>query len=126
MFDWNAELENVKQRVEELEKKLFTLRDELRRYSEDPMCAPVLSTIERDRRLLGVRVAGLERAKAHQRFIEHKIALGGMARETLPFMEVAKICFDAAKWMPDGEAAKTVSSQGAALYTKAVTQRMRT
>jgi hypothetical protein len=37
-------------------------------------------------------------------------------------VELAEVCFKAATWMPQGEAADTVRRNGAAFYTKAVAQ----
>jgi len=65
-------------------------------------------------------MASLERARQHQRFIEHKIAAGTKPFKRLPYLELAETCFKAAKWMPQGEAAQSVRRTGAVFYAKAV------
>jgi hypothetical protein len=121
MFDWNTELEEAKRRVAELEEMVFRLRDALRQSADNPIEAkPVERILERARRTLSVRMANLERARHHQRFIEHKIAAGTKVFKRLPYYELAETCFKAAKWMPQGQAAEAVRRTGAAFYTKAV------
>ena len=121
MFDWNAELEVAKRRVAELEELVSRLRDALQQSSDEMTeDVPVERILERARRTLPVRMASLERARHHQRFIEHKIAKGTKALKRFPYLELAETCFKAAKWMPQGEAAETVRRTGAVFYTRAV------
>ena len=121
MFDWNAELEIANRRVAELEDMVSRLTDALRQGPDSSAEAtPVERILERARRTLPVRMASLERARHHQRFIEHKIAAGTKALKRLPYLELAETCFKAAKWMPQGEAAEAVRRSGAAFYTRAV------
>jgi hypothetical protein len=66
-------------------------------------------------------MANLDRAKLHERFIEHKIALGAKAFVALPYRELAQVCLNAAKGMPQGSnAAEAVRNHAAAFYTKAI------
>ena len=121
MFDWNAELEAAKHRVAELEELVCRLKDALRQSASDATDATPLDRIlERSRRTLSVRMASLERARHHQRFIEQKIATGTKVLTRLPYLELAETCFKAAKWMPQGDAAKKVRRAAAAFYTRAV------
>ena len=121
MFDWNAELEAAKLRVAELEELVSRLKDALLQSGSDSTVAtPVDRILERARRTLPVRIASLERARHHQRFIEQKIATGTKVMKQLPFLELAETCFKAAKWMPQGDAAETVRRAAAAFYTRAV------
>ena len=121
MFDWNAELEAAKHRVAELEELVSRLKDALRQSASDATDATPLDRIlERSRRTLSVRMASLERARYHQRFIEQKIATGTEVLTRLPYLELAETCFKAAKWMPQGDAAKKVRRAAAAFYTRAV------
>jgi anti-sigma factor RsiW len=70
MFDWSTELEEAKRRVAELEDMVSRLRDALRQSADNPMAAtPVERILDRARRTLPVRMANLERARHHQRFI---------------------------------------------------------
>jgi hypothetical protein len=120
MFDWTAELEAAKHRVSELEELVSRLKDALRQAADATEATPVDRILERARRTLPVRMASLERARHHQRFIEHKIATGTKVMKRLPYLELAETCFKAAKWMPQGDAAETVRRAAAAFYTRAV------
>jgi len=121
MFDWNAELEAAKHRVAELEDLVARLRDALQQSASDATEAtPVDRILERARRTLPVRVASLERARQHQRFIERKVATGTKVSKRLPYLELAETCFKAAKWMPQGDAAEAVRRAAATFYTRAV------
>jgi hypothetical protein len=121
MFDWTAELEAAKRRVAELEELVARLKDALRQSASDSTEAtPADRILERARRTLPLRTASLERARHHQRFIEHKIATGAKVSKQLPYLELAETCFKAAKWMPQGDAAETVRRSGAAFYTRAI------
>jgi hypothetical protein len=123
MFDWNAELEVAKRQVADLEDKVNRLREEMRRCTEDPVPAtPIERILERNERILSVRMASLARAKLHARFLEQKIASGAGDSKPLPYVELAEVCFKAARWMPQGAAAEAVRRSGAAFYTKAVVQ----
>ena|SRR5579859_6539533 len=117
MFDWNDELEMAQRRVAELEDMVSRLKDTIREGAEDSTEAT------QAQRTLQVRIASLERAQDHQRFIEHKIASGAKPLEQLPYLQFAETCFKAAKWMPQGEAAELVRRTGAACYTKAIKDR---
>jgi hypothetical protein len=121
MFDWNVELEAAKLRVAELEDLVARLKDALQQSaSESTEAVPVDQILQRARRTLPVRIASLERARHHQRFIEQKIATGTKVMKRLPYLELAEACFKAAKWMPQGEVAETVRRAAAAFYTRAV------
>jgi hypothetical protein len=121
MFDWNAELEAAKLRVAELEELVSRLKDALLQSGSDSTVAtPVDRILERARRTLPVRIASLERARHHQRFIEQKIATGTKVMKRFPYLELAETCFKAAKWIPQGDAAETVRKAAAAFYTRAV------
>jgi hypothetical protein len=123
MFDWNAELEAAKRKVADLEEKVARFREEMLRVAEDPTQAtPIERILEKDRRMLSVKMASLDRARLHARFVEHKIASGATASKQLSYVELAEVCFKAATWMPQGEAADSVRRNGAAFYTKAVAQ----
>ena len=118
MFDWNAELEVAKQRVAELEEMVSRLREVLQQKADDP--TPIERILDRPQRTLSVRMASLERARFHQRFIEHKIQTGARPVTSLPFMELAHVCFDAAQWMPKSDAAESVRTHAATFYTQGV------
>src|ERR1700730_9888374 len=118
MFDWNAELEVAKHRVAELEEMVSRLQEVLEQKADDP--TPIERILDRAQRTLSVRIASLERARFHQRFIERKVAMGNAASKPIPYLELAQICFDAAKRMPPGKAAETVRTHAATFYTKAV------
>jgi hypothetical protein len=121
MFDWNAELEAAKHRVAELEDLVARLRDALQQSASGATEAtPVDRILERARRTLPVRVASLERARQHQRFIEQKIATGTKVMKQLPYLELAETCFKAARWMPQGDAAENVRRTAAAFYARAI------
>ena len=70
-FNWNAELETAKRRVAELEEMVSRLREALEQKADG--ATPIDKILDRAKRTLPVRVASLERARFHQRFIEHKI-----------------------------------------------------
>jgi hypothetical protein len=120
MFDWNAELELAKRQVADLEEMVSRLREALQRSADDPTTATPIKRIlgERDQRLLSVRMASLDRAKIHERFIQGKIAIGAKAWKSLPYMELADVCFRAANWMPQNQGAEAMRAHGAAFYGK--------
>jgi len=118
MFDWNAELEAAKHRVAELEELVWRLKEALRESASE--ATPVDRIVERARRTLPLRMASLERARHHQRFIEHKIGTGTKVSKRLPYLELAETCFKAARWMPQGDAVETVRRTAAAFYTRAI------
>jgi len=121
MFDWNAELEAAMHRVAELEELVSRLKEALRQStSHSTEATPVDRILERARRTLPLRMASLERARQHRRFIEHKIAMGTKVSKGLPYLELAETCFKAARWMPQGDAAETVRRTAAAFYTRAI------
>ena len=93
-FNWNAELETAKRRVAELEEMVSRLREALEQKADG--ATPIDKILDRAKRTLPVRVASLERARFHQRFIEHKIQCGARAVASLPYIELAHICFSAA------------------------------
>jgi hypothetical protein len=97
------------------------LRGALEQKASD--ATPIGKILDRTNRTLSVRMASLERARLHQRFIEHKIQSGARTVASLPYVELAHVCFNAAKWMPKGEAAESVRSHAAAFYTKGVVER---
>jgi hypothetical protein len=77
MFDWNAELESAKRQVAELEEGVSGLRDALKRVGDEPTSAtPIDRILDQAQRTLSIRMASLDRAKFHARFIEHKLAMG--------------------------------------------------
>jgi hypothetical protein len=94
MFNWKAELELAKRQVAELEEGVARLREETQPSTADARQAiPIELIVERNQRILTVRMASLERAKFHQRFIEQKIAIGVKAAKPLPYLELAEVCF---------------------------------
>jgi hypothetical protein len=121
MFDWNVELETTKRTVAELEALVSRSREVLRQQAGEG--TPIDKIVDMAKRTLSVRVASLKRARFHQRFIEHKIQTGARAVESLPYKDLARICFSAADWMPAGKAADSVGAQAAAFYTKSVTDK---
>ena len=124
MFDWNAELEIAKRQVAELEEGVSGLRDALKRVGDEPTSAtPIDRILDQAKRTLSIRLASLDRAKFHARFIEHKLAMGGKVFTALPYVELAQVCFNSAKGMPAGKAAEVVRTHAAAFYTKSLAQR---
>jgi hypothetical protein len=124
MFDWNAELKTAKRQVAELEERLHDLRETLKRVVDEPTSAtPIERILDQAQRTLSIRMASLDRAKFHARFIEHKLAMGGKVFNALPYLELAQVCFNSAKGMPAGNAAEVVRTHAAAFYTKSLAQR---
>jgi hypothetical protein len=118
VFNWNAERELAKRQVAELEERVTSLREKLGPSADDPIA--VASTFaELDLRLFLIRTASLDRARRHLSFIENKVAACAKAFDALPYVELAGVCFSAAKWMPPGAAADAVRAHGAAFYAKA-------
>ena len=74
MFDWNAELEVAKQRIAELEEMVSRLREAIEQKADD--ATPIERILDRAQCTLSVRMASVERARFHVRFIEHKIQTG--------------------------------------------------
>jgi hypothetical protein len=71
MFDWNAELEVAKRQVADLEEKVARFREEMQRIAEDPTQAtPIERILETNQRMLSVKMASLDRARLHARFVE--------------------------------------------------------
>ena len=120
-FDWNAELETAKRRVAELEDMVSRLREALEQKVATP--TPIDKILDRANRTLSVRMASLERARFHQRFIEHKIQSGARTVASLPYVELAHVCFNAAQWMPKCDAAESVRSHAVAFYSKGVVEK---
>jgi hypothetical protein len=114
MFDWKAECASAERRVVDLEERIALLRDQLGR-DEQPTHA-----IERNRQLLSIQLASLERAKSRVLFLEHKLQLGTRPVKALPYRELADLCFKAAMWMKKGAAADMVRKNAATFYTKAI------
>ena len=100
-FDWNAELETAKRRVAELEETVSRVR----RLSKARLTT-IGGILDTANRTLSVRMASRERARFHQRFIEHKLQSGARTVASLPYVELAHVCFSAAQWMPKGVAAE--------------------
>jgi hypothetical protein len=122
MFDWKAELEVANCRVVELEETVRNLRDQLQRNAVAPATAtPSERILERDRRILSIRMAELDRAKIHEHFIQGRILSGAKAATPVPYRQLAQVCFDAAKSMPE-DAAKSMRTHASAFYAKAIAQ----
>jgi hypothetical protein len=122
MFDWKVELEAANCRVVELEETVRSLRDQLQRNAVAPATAtPIERILERDRRILSIRMAELDRAKIHERFIQGRISSGAKAATPVPYRQLAQVCFDAAKSMPE-DAAKSMRTHASAFYAKAIAQ----
>ena len=70
MFNWFAARDDVNKRIAELEDRISSLRQELRRATT--------RTIESTKveRILAIREQELERTKVYVEFIEHKLATG--------------------------------------------------
>ena len=97
MFDWNAELEAAKRQVADLEEKVARFREEMQRIAEDPTQATPIERIrETNQRMLSVKMASLDRARLHARFVEGKVAAGATVAKQLPYVELAEVCFKAA------------------------------
>jgi hypothetical protein len=103
------------------EELVSRLKDALRQSASGlTEATPIDRILERARWPLPLRMASLERARQHQRFIEHKIATGTKASKRLPYLELAETCFKAARWMRQGDAAESVRRTAAAFYTRAI------
>src|ERR1700736_1418743 len=98
--------------VAELEEMVSRLREALEGDADN--ATPIERILDRAQRTLSVRMASLERAKFHQLFIEHKIQTGARTITSLPYIELAHVCFSAAKWMPKSKAAEAVRTHAAA------------
>ena len=68
MFNWFAERDDVKKRIAELEGRIASLRDKLRRVAE----GTVESTTTQ--RILVIREQELERTRFYGQFIDDRIA----------------------------------------------------
>jgi hypothetical protein len=124
MFDWNAELKIAKRQVAELEEGVHDLREALKRVVDEPSSAtPIERILDQAQRTLSIRMASLDRAKFHARFIEHKLATGGKVFNALPYVELAQACFNSARGMPAGKAAEVVRTHAATFYTKSLAQK---
>jgi hypothetical protein len=120
MFDWKAELEVASCRVADLEEKVRSLQEQLQRNAVAPAPAtPIERILDRDRRILSIRMAELDRAKIHERFIQGRISSGAKAATPVPYRQLAQVCFDAAKSMPE-DAAKSMRTHASAFYAKAI------
>jgi hypothetical protein len=65
-----------------------SLREAMQRIVDDPPSATSIERIlDQTQRTLSIRMASLDRARCHARFIEHKLAMGGKVFETLPYVE---------------------------------------
>jgi hypothetical protein len=117
MFDWNAELETAKGRVAELVERVSEQKLELKRLADDGA-----ETVAAER-IFAIRRQALQRAKAHVRFVEHRISMNLPDAKPTDYFELARLCLNATKWMDPGEAAEAVRAQGAAFYAKAKAQR---
>jgi transcriptional regulator with XRE-family HTH domain len=82
-----------------------------------------LVQIASTRRMLSVKMASLDRAKLHARFVEHKISSGTKVATEFPFVELAAVCFKAAEWMPQGTAAQAVRKNAAIFYTRGIAKK---
>jgi hypothetical protein len=52
---------------------------------------PVDRILDSRQRILSVRMASLDRAKFHARFVEHKISTGAKVSKHLPYAELAQV-----------------------------------
>ena len=68
MFNWFAERDDVKKRIAELEGRIASLRDKLRRVAE----GTVESTTTQ--RILVIREQELERTRFYAQFVDDRIA----------------------------------------------------
>src|ERR1700719_2073432 len=92
MFDWNAELEVAKRQVADLEEKVARFREEMQRIAEDPTQAtPIERILERNQRMLSVKMASLDRAKLYARFVEQKVAAGATVAKQWPDVDLAEV-----------------------------------
>jgi hypothetical protein len=92
IFHWNTELELTRRQIADLEVKISELRDELQGANERPTAVPIDRILDGKARILAVRLASLDRAKFHARFVEHKIATGAKGVKALPYAELALVC----------------------------------
>jgi hypothetical protein len=121
MFDWNTELELTRRQIADLEVKVSELREELQDADVPSSTAvPIDRILDSKRRILSIRMASLDRARFHARFVEHKIATGAKGIKALPYADLALVCFKAVDWMPRGEASEAVRRTGAAFYNRAM------
>jgi hypothetical protein len=68
VFNWFAARDDVKQRISELEARIFGLRDKLRQVAQGTFEATTTQ------RILVIREQELERARLHAEFIDYQIA----------------------------------------------------
>jgi hypothetical protein len=105
-------------------RKGLDLREALKQVVDEPNSStPIARILDQAQRTLLIRMASLDRAKFHARFIEHKLAMEGKVFTAVPYVELAQACFNSAKGMPDGKAAEVVRTHAAAFYTKALAQK---
>jgi hypothetical protein len=117
MTGWDAQLEDVNKEIVELEDRISTLRKELD-------VAQWAADAARVQRILAVRELHLERLKFQARFIEQKIALGRRGTKPITYSELALICFNAAKRVARGDAAKRLEALGSTFAAKAFDARV--
>jgi chromosome segregation ATPase len=112
VLSWQAQLEDAKKEIAELEDRISALREELR----DAQWAADAARLQR---ILAVREQHLERAKFHAQFIESRIANGRRTVKPIPYSELASICFNAAQRTAKVDTAETLKALGKTFSAKA-------
>jgi hypothetical protein len=103
VLSWDAQLEDAKKEIAELEDRVSALREELR-------VAQWATDAARLQRILAVREQHLERAKFRAQFIESRIAKGRRTVKPIPYSALASICFSAAQRTAQVHTAETLKA----------------
>jgi hypothetical protein len=118
MMSWNAQLEDARKEIAELEERISGLREELQTAQRAPDIARVQC-------ILAVREQHLERAKFLGRFIESRIAKGQRTAKPIQYSALATICFNAAQRTAQVDTAETLKALGKNFSAKATAEASR-
>jgi hypothetical protein len=112
VLSWDAQLEDAKNEIAELEDRISALREELHG-------AQWATDAARLQRILAVREQHLERTKFHAQFIESRIGKGPRRAKPIPYSALATICFNAAQRTGQVDTAETLKALAKSFSAKA-------
>ena len=106
MSSWEAQLEDAKKEIAELERRISALREELQTVQTTTAAATV-------QRILAIREQQLERTKRYAQFIEDEIAQGSREAKPIPCAGPASMSRSGgAQRTGQGETAETLKTVG--------------